>query len=191
MSRATRSSFDAFCGDAIDLLQRARVAYLIIGGIAVAVVGEPRVTADLDVVAYLDTDGAEALIEQARAAGFAVAADEREQLRDTGTLRFRKGRFQLDIILASLPFEDAARARAHRQKLFGRTVPLPTPEDLILFKVLAGRDKDLVDAVGVARRHLASLDVRYLVSTIDGICDLAEDLGPRQRLDEVIRKAGT
>jgi hypothetical protein len=68
-------------------------------------------------------------------------------------------------------------------------VPLPTPEDLILFKVLAGRDKDLVDAIGVARRHLAALDHRYLDATLDGICELAEDLAPRNRLDDVLRKA--
>jgi hypothetical protein len=68
-------------------------------------------------------------------------------------------------------------------------VPLPTPEDLILFKVLAGRDKDLVDAVGVARRHFSALDHRYLDATLDAVCDLAEDLAPRNRLDEVLRKA--
>jgi hypothetical protein len=73
--------------------------------------------------------------------------------------------------------------------LFGRLVPLPTPEDLILFKVLAGRDKDLVDAVGIARRHLTTLDHRYLDATLNAVCDLAEDLAPRHRLDEVLRKA--
>ena len=68
-------------------------------------------------------------------------------------------------------------------------MPLPTPEDLILFKVLAGRDKDLVDAVGVARRHLSTLDHRYIDATLDAICELAEDLTPRHRLDEVLREA--
>lgn len=128
----TPRSFDDFCRDAVDLLERAAAPYLVIGGLAVAVVGEPRMTGD---------------------------------------------------------FEDAARARARPGRLFGRRVPLPTPEDLILFKVLAGRDKDLVDAVGVARRHLASLDRAYLTATLDEICDLAEDVGPRQRLDDVLRKA--
>ncbi len=35
----------------------------------------------------------------------------------------------------------------------------PSPEDLILFKILAGRDKDILDATGVARRHAGRLDV--------------------------------
>lgn len=189
MTRTSGRSFDHFCRDAVDLLERAAAPYLVIGGLAVAVVGEPRMTGDIDVVAYVDLERAEELIAEAIAAGFAAAEDERERLHQTGTLRFSKGSFQLDIILASLPFEDAARARARPGRLFGRRVPLPTPEDLILFKVLAGRDKDLVDAVGVARRHLASLDRAYLTATLDEICDLAEDVGPRQRLDDVLRKA--
>jgi hypothetical protein len=76
-----------------------------------------------------------------------------------------------------------------KKRLFGRLVPLPTPEDLILFKVLAGRDKDILDAIGVARRHLPRLDRRYLENTIQGICDLAEDMQPWRRLEDVLRRA--
>lgn len=189
MKRGSPPTFDAFCREAVDFLTGASTPYLIIGGLAVAVIGEPRMTGDVDVIGYLSVEQATALIDAAVAAGFEVAPDERERLHATGTLRFSKGRFQLDIILASLPFEDDARARARKRRLFGRLVPLPTPEDRILFKVLAGRDKDLVDAVGVARRHLSALDRRYLDATLDAVCELAEDLAPRSRLDEVLRKA--
>ena len=189
MKHGSPPTFDAFCREAVDFLTGASTPYLIIGGLAVAVIGEPRMTGDVDVIGYLSVEQATALIDAAVAAGFEVAPDERERLHATGTLRFSKGRFQLDIILASLPFEDDARARARKRRLFGRLVPLPTPEDLILFKVLAGRDKDLVDAVGVARRHLSALDRRYLDATLDAVCELAEDLAPRSRLDEVLRKA--
>jgi hypothetical protein len=59
-----------------------------------------------------------------------------------------------------------------------------------VFKVLAGRDKDILDAVGVARRHLPTLDRRYLETTLQDICDLAEDMEPWRRLESVLRKAG-
>jgi len=189
VKRTPKPTFDAFCREAVDFLTGASAPYLIIGGLAVAVIGEPRMTGDVDVIGYLSMEQATELIDTAVAAGFEVAPDERERLHATGTLRFTKGRFQLDIILASLPFEDDARARARKRRLFGRLVPLPTPEDLLLFKVLAGRDKDLVDAVGIARRHLTSLDHRYLDAALSAVCDLAEDLAPRSRLDDVLRKA--
>jgi len=90
-------------------------------------------------------------------------------------------------ILASLPFEDDARARVRKHRLFGRLVPLPTPEDLILFKVLAGRDKDRRGR----RRTAASPQARsrYLHEALKAVCELAEDLEPQRRLDEVLRKA--
>lgn len=187
--RLPPQTFDAFCREAVDFLIRAKVRYLLIGGLAVGAVGEPRMTGDVDVVGYLSTEQAISLIDAAIAAGFHVAPDERKRLEATGTLRFSKAPFQLDIILASLPFEDEARARARKRRLFGRLVPLPTPEDLILFKVLAGRDKDLVDAVGVARRHFSALDRGYLDTSLEAVCDLAEDLAPRKRLDDVLHKA--
>lgn len=190
MKRAAANPFSAFCQKAFDFLEGSGVRYLVIGGLAVGAIGEARTTGDVDVIGFASPQDAEALITKATEAGFDVRPEvEQERLHATGTLRFRDGPFQLDIILASLPFEDTAYARAVRKRLFGRLVPLPTPEDLILFKVLAGRDKDIIDAVGVARRHLSTLDRRYVEETIQGICDLAEDMEPWRRLGNVLQKA--
>ncbi len=190
MKRAPVNPFTAVCRKAFDFLEGSGVRHLVIGGLAVGAIGEARTTGDVDVIGYASPEDAEALIAKASAAGFDVRPEiEHERLRATGTLRFRHGSFQLDIILASLPFEEAAHARSVKKQIFGRMVPLPTPEDLILFKVLAGRDKDILDAIGVARRHLSKLDRRYLEGTIQTICDLAEDTEPWRRLETVLRKA--
>ncbi len=183
------SSFDSFCRDAIDLVRSSRTPFLLVDGLAVIALGEARTTADIDLVAYTSPARAAALIELAKTAGFAAAPDELARMEATGTLRFRRGPFQLDIILASLPFEIAALERAKRRRMFGRLIPLPTPEDLLLFKVLAGRDKDLHDAVGIARRHLSRLDRRYLERSINQVCDMAEDLAPKRQLESVLAKA--
>ena len=160
------SSFDAFCRLAFTFLEEQGVRYLVIDGLAVVVVGEPRMTAH---------------------AGFELQlAVERERLATTGTMRFRRSQFQLDLITASLPFEEAAFRRASRHKIFGVRLPFPSPEDLILLKVLAGRDKDMLDAIGIARRHRDHFDTTYLETTIQPICDLAEDQSPWLRLQRVI-----
>ena len=52
--------------------------------------------------------------------------------------------------------------------------------------MLAGRDKDMLDAEGVARRHGDRLDVSYLERTLRPICELAEDMGPWNRLRRVL-----
>lgn len=98
MKRTSPQPFDAFCRESVDFLSQGSVPYLIIGGLAVATIGQPRATGDVDVIGYVSMDKAVALIDAAVAAGFQVAPDERDKLQATGTLRFRKGRFQLDII---------------------------------------------------------------------------------------------
>lgn len=181
------SNFDEFCRFAFTFLEERGVRYLVVGGLAVVAVGEPRTTADADAIVFLSPGEAEQLIGLAVQAGFELQpAVELERLATTGTMRFRRGPFQIDLITASLPFEEAAFRRASSHELFGVRLPFPSPEDLILFKILAGRDKDMLDAIGVARRHLGRLDVAYLEDTLRPICELAEDHAPWQRLHRVL-----
>ena len=181
------NEFDDFCRFAFSFLDRAGTRFLVVGGLAVVVVGEPRITADADAIVFVSQAEAEALIRQAAEAGFELSEEvERERLAATGTLRFRRGRFQLDLITASLPFEDAAYGRASHHDLFGIRLPFPSPEDLILLKVLAGRDKDLLDAAGVVRRHGDRLDLDYLERTLLPVCELAEDMAPWTRLQRLL-----
>jgi predicted nucleotidyltransferase len=184
------SEFDDFCRFAFAFLQDQGTRFLVIGGLAVVVVGEPRTTADADAIVFVSIDEAGSLIQRAIEAGFQVRADvELERLATTGTMRLRRGRFQIDLITASLPFEEVAYERASVHSLFGIRLRFPSPEDLILLKVLAGRDKDMLDATGVARRHAGRLDTEYMERTLRTICDLAEDLAPWQRLKRVLSTA--
>lgn len=82
----------------------------------------------------------------------------RRALKTLGPSAFGEVALHLDVILASLPFEETADPRARSQKVFGRTLKVPTPEDLIIFKSHSGGAKDLLEAVGIARRHSKSLD---------------------------------
>lgn len=185
------NAFDDFCRDAFRFLEDRGTRFLVIGGLAVMVVGEPRTTADADAVVFASQAEVEDLIRRAAEAGFDVREDvERARLATTGTIRLRRGRFQLDLITASLPFEEAAFRRASMHELFGVRLPFPSAEDLILFKVLAGRDKDMLDAAGVARRHRGRLDRTYLEDTLRSICDRAEDIRPWNRLQRIIDATG-
>lgn len=183
------SEFDTFCRFAFAFLEERGIRTLVVGGLAVIVVGEPRMTADADAVVFVSPSEAESLIHQAVEAGFELSEEtERRRLEETGTIRFRKGRFQIDLITASLPFEETAYRRASFHELFGIRLRFPSPEDLILFKILAGRDKDILDATGVARRHAGRLDVAYLEQTLQTICELAEDASLWNRLQKVLAR---
>jgi predicted nucleotidyltransferase len=185
-----RADFDAFGHDALGLLVELGLEFLLIGGVAVIARGVPRTTADVDVLIFASEARLVELLDAALAAGFTADREtELEALRTTGTLRIRRGVRQLDIIAASLPFERRALDRAKKQSFFGVSVALPTAEDLLAFKVLAGREKDLDDAVHIAARHLPNLDVARAEEAVREVAEYAEDMSLVARLHAVLRKA--
>lgn len=91
------SEFDSFCRFVFQFLDDCGTRYLVIGGLAVIVVGEPRTTADADALIFVSLAEAESLIQQATEAGFDLREDiERKRLAETGTVRFRRGMFQVE-----------------------------------------------------------------------------------------------
>jgi hypothetical protein len=119
----SRETFDEFGRASIDFLTTARVPYVVVGGLAVAVIAEPRFTADIGVVAFVSMDAAERLITSATAAGFTSAGDEVDRLRETGTLRFRRSPYQLDIIVASLPSCFSSKSSARETRMCSMRCP--------------------------------------------------------------------
>lgn len=61
-------------------------------------------------------------------------------------------------------------------KLFGLKAFFPTPENLILLKVISGRPQDLVDIEKVIFRHRKRRDIKYLKSWAQKLCDEAQDM---------------
>ncbi len=57
---------------------------------------------------------------------------------------------------------------------------------MILFKIIVGRDKDIIDAKSIVLRHREQIDRRYLEKWAQRISDEAEDIGIWNRLNEVL-----
>ena len=118
--------FDDFCRFALASLDDRGTRHLVSGGLAVMVGGEPRTTLDADAVVFVSLAEPEVLIRQAAEAGCEVREDvERQRRASTGKVRLRRGRFQIDLITASLPFEEAASRRASVHERCGRRFRFP------------------------------------------------------------------
>lgn len=65
--------------------------------------------------------------------------------------------------------------RKRRVRLYNTNAFFPTPEDLILLKIIPGRPQDLLDAETIAQRHRNRLDVKYLESWARRLSDDTED----------------
>ena len=143
--------------------------WYLFGAQAVLIWGRPRLTADVDVTIRLRTADTVSFWKAMEEAGFRLRVSDAEQfVARTRVLPFLHVATQLplDVVLAGPGIEDTFIERAIRVEIEGLSVPVASPEDLIVMKVLAGRPKDLEDVRTVLTERLKRLDVAYIRSTL-------------------------
>jgi hypothetical protein len=171
----------------VTFLNREKYKYIIIGGIAAGTIGEARVTGDIDVDIIIDGENISPFLDKAAKAGFKVSKKRcLESVRQTGVFQINCEDFHIDFIIASTDIELSAFKRAKTRKLYGIKALFPTPEDMILFKIIPERDKDLVDAKNIILRHRDKLDMRYLRSWATRLCDEAENMRILHTLNDLL-----
>ena len=149
---------------------------IIIGGIASSLLGQPRLTADLDALILLSNEEIPELFENAVKKGLETRIAEAEEFAKRHRivlLRHTKSETNIDISLGLLPFEQEAISHSHTQEVGGIVINLPTPEDLIVMKSVAHRPKDLLDIQGIIQSH-RNLDRDYIQNWVQQFADLLE-----------------
>jgi Nucleotidyl transferase of unknown function (DUF2204) len=173
------------------VLDRHGVAYMVIGGMAAAIWGEPRTTRDLDVTVDAGVGGVEVFVWVATECGDPRPDDPVGFAERTRVLPIRtRAGIPIDFVLATLPFELEAIGRAQLVTLEGVEVPFCAPEDLVIHKIVSDRPRDLEDVTGILRRQRGALDLEWLDRTVSA---LGEDLADRaivSRYESAKRDAG-
>lgn len=171
-------------------LNREKFKYLIIGGIAVGVLGEPRVTGDVDVDIALGRNKVTEFLKRAEGFGFKVnKARCLETAKIAKVFQINYGDFHIDFIIASIDFEKEAFKRRRLRKLYGLNAFFPTPEDLILLKIIPGRPQDLADAEKIILRQKDKLDRKYLKKWAQKLSDEAQDLRIWNELQRLLQSS--
>jgi len=161
----------------VDFLNSYGANYIVIGGVAASTLGEARVTADIDVDIVIKNKDVPDLLDKAAKAGFKVFKKKcLESVQRVGVFRINFGDYHIDFIIASTDLEEQACERHLSIELHGSKAFFPTPEDMILLKIISGRERDLLDAKGIALRHKGKLDTEYLKTWARTLCDEAEDI---------------
>mgnify|MGYP000900027649 CR=1 FL=1 len=129
---------------------------VIVGGIASSLLGTPRYTVDIDIVLLIADEGISKLVIEAEKLGMTPrihAAEEFAAKNRVLLLRHNISGTDIDIILGSLPFEVAMVQHSQVMAVGGLELRLPTPEDLIIMKTIAHREKDLGDIRTIVQCH--------------------------------------
>jgi uncharacterized nucleotidyltransferase DUF6036 len=161
-------------------LDRHGIPYMVIGGFAVTVWGEPRFTRDLDVTISVPAEGLSSAIDLICSNFGSLVADPHRFVAETRVLPIMVQTVPVDLVFAGLPYEDEAIARARPINLSAGAVRICSPEDLILHKIVSQRPRDHEDIEGVFRYRHAELDYSYLDPRVE---ELAEALTDRNMLD--------
>lgn len=129
------------------VLEDVGATYAFGGAVALAAWSEPRATADVDVILWLDPDRELGrAIELVRRAG--VELDERVARRTVeqrGMFVGRVGHTRVDVFVPSIPFYEEAEKRRVRTLIGGEQAWVHSAEVLAVFKMLFFRPKDLLD----------------------------------------------
>lgn len=168
------------------VLDRTGTRWYVFGAQAVVVYGRPRLTADVDVTVDVRLESWRELEAPLLEAGFSPRVDDLQafvaRTRVLPLAHDRSG-IPVDLVLAGpVGLEQEFLDRVRRVDLGGIRVPLISPEDLVVTKILAGRPKDLEDVRGILREQGGGIDLERVR---DLLARLEEALDRRDLLPEL------
>lgn len=174
----------------VDWLRSEHVPGLIIGGIAASLLGRPRFTRDVDVLVRLEEDRWQKFLNAGTQFGFVprienpIAFAHRSRVF---LLNHKPSSVSVDISLAALPFEEESIARGKWVDLGGISLPLPTPEDLIIMKAVAHRPQDIADMEALLEAN-PKLNLRRIRQRVREFSDALEMPDILRDLENIVKR---
>lgn len=185
-------TFETLLAKTAQALDEHRIPYMVIGGQAVLLYGEPRLTKDIDITLGVDVtaiDRLKGIVEKLRLR--LIHQDGDQFIHQTSVLPVVdvESGIRIDFIFSFTPYERQAIERARRVEIGGTPVQIAALEDTIIHKIFAGRPRDLDDIKGMLNKRI-SMDRPYLESWLrefSGIAgrDLVKEF---QELEEVVKR---
>ena len=162
--------------DLVAWWRKTKTRGLIVGGLAVAILGRPRTTQDIDAIVFLKDHRWEEFLRIGESLSFrsrvpdplAFAEENRVLLA-----RHEKSGIDVDLSLAALPFEREILKRSQKAKIGGVRISIPTAEDLIILKAIANRPRDKIDIEGILER-CPKLNTRHIKKEVDRFARLLD-----------------
>jgi predicted nucleotidyltransferase len=145
-------------------LERLGIPYMLIGGQAVLLYGEPRLTRDIDVTLGVGPERLTQLLGWVCESGWQVLVEApAEFVRKTMVLPCLEpaSGIRVDFIFSFSAYEQQALKRVRRVLVGGVEVCFVSLEDLLIHKVLAGRPRDLEDVHSILLKN-PTFDLDYV-----------------------------
>lgn len=170
----------------VELFDQLSIDYAVMGGFAVRAHGVPRPTYDIDVTIVLERTHLPKLFDRLREQDYSIPETYEsgwvDELKNLPLVKLRRylgdESLDVDLFLVEHKFQREVMRRRIRLDADRRIMWVVSPEDLVLFKLLAGRPRDRGDIADVLFIQ-GQLDESYMRRW-------APELGVEKQLEEVL-----
>lgn len=170
------------------------ILYAVIGGLAVQVWGEPRLTVDVDLTISTSieqelSNPVDTILERfpSRVAHALEFARKHRMILITAS-----NGINVDISLGLPGYEDEMLARAIEFEIEpGKSIRLCSAEDLIIHKAIAGRPQDIADIQGIVYRQGDRLNLPYIRRWLNEFGAVLDDTEVQRRFENAWQKYQT
>ncbi len=146
-------------------LDRKKINYMIIGGQAVLLYGEPRLTRDIDITLGINIDRYKEIEEIIKELNLKILPKNHLIfLRETMVLPTidEESGIRLDFIFSFSEYEKQAIRRVKKIKIDDTDVCYASVEDLIIHKIVSGRERDIEDVKSIILKN-ENIDENYIL----------------------------
>ncbi len=137
-------------------LKKALIPYMVIGGQAVLVYGEPRLTRDIGITLGIGVDELRRLKKLTPVMGLKILVKKEEEFVKRNMVlptMDEKSGIRVDFIFSFSSFERQAIERAKDIKLGRALIRFASLEDVVIHKVVAGRARDIEDVKSILLKN--------------------------------------
>ena len=170
-------------------LDRHRIPYMIIGGQAVLLYGEPRLTRDIDITLGVTIDRLAELLAVVKELSLKSLPEDVEtfvaQTMVLPAVDETTG-IRVDFIFSFLPYEREAIGRARKVMMLDQDICFASPEDVIIHKIFAGRPRDVEDARTILVKN-PGIDVSYIRNCLKEFDAASDEKKFVRTFDEIMK----
>lgn len=180
--------FKALLKKIAEQLEKAGIPYMIIGGQAVLVYGEPRLTKDIDITVGINVDEIGKIISITKKLGLKNLVENVEDFtKKTMVLPVvdQKSGIRIDVVFSFSPYEIQAIERTTPIKFGKTTVRFASLEDVVIHKIIAGRPRDIEDVKSILLKN-KNYDRQYVLKWLKEF-DLSLSENYSETFEEIVK----
>lgn len=148
-------------------LNTNNIPYMVIGGQAVLLYGEPRLTKDIDITLGIGIDGLKDINSIIQKLNLKALVNEGFVQKTMVLLAIdEKTGIRVDFIFSFSLYEKQAIKRAPDIKFGNTVVKFASLEDVVIHKIIAGRARDIEDVRSIILKN-SDYDTKYIVRWLE------------------------